>query len=414
MNTSTICDSIELATKKILAILNCKYVYSYPKTAQSFPFKEADKLTRICRCIKDYEHANIQSIQNSDIPIQIDENTLKQLKTIITCIESLVQSTRKEMATSICKLLEYSPANHLPVYVTHMSTRYTFDEMIANNAYLRLYDFNKRADSTDVLNKVQQIAIKYKNTKFGKLLSNFNMSEHSYILQNCRFIFAYKNIYTNMFIIMPVVYEMYTTIDNCINASFDNIHPQLVSLIHTTCLEIENICGEQLSTVGGEVQNFNVYIEYEEVNKNLFKAFLKLASLAKELEYLTEIIVNTNQTQLLNTFWHLISLSIYGKVLFTLYSPQFQQFISKHTSHTLFVNNCVYSHAFGEVANMLHVKHESLRGYIQQFITNIRLISNKHQQGIYLRIPDINNHSVIITLIMGLYNQFLHETNPVT
>lgn len=411
INTTTICDTIENATKKILNVLNCNYTYSYPKTIQTFPYRITDKLNRICSCLEDYEKAQIQIVQNSELQLSINENILAQLNIIINCIDDLVKETRGKMAASICKLLENNPSRYSPIYVTNLPIKYSFDEMIANNAYIRLHDFNKMANSTEILNKVQQISVKYRNYKFARLISNFNTTEHAYILENCRFIFPSKRIYTNMFIIIPAITEMFNSIDNCINASFENIHPELFSLILSTCREIENICGEQSS---GEGNNFQLYLQYESVNRNLFKSFIKLSSLAKELEQLAQIILNTNETRLLNTFWHLVSMAIYGKVLFEIYSNEFTSFLNKYTQERLFENNCVHSNVFIQLYHMLDVKHEGLKSHLKQFVTTIKLISKKHQNGVYLRIPNIDNHTVIITLIMGIYNQFLHETKPIT
>lgn len=423
LNINPICASIKSSTDKIFNILNCKYEYNYPTSTDYFPIKEIDDLKRICVCIDDYKNAKIQSIDKSLIPIEVDSITIEQLNVVIQCLTDLIKNSRKEITSYICKLFEFDPSRQTFSYSTTIPTKYSLEEIIGYNAYLRLHDIYKQvADSPDILISLNEILNKYENLKYVKLLKSYNSQEHSYILQNCRLIFSNKSIYTNMFIIVPTVNETYQSIDNCINATFASLHPSLAAMVNEVCLHIDNMCYDSkgfgkpdTNTPPNTEINFDTYIEYNKVNHDLLKQLIKLTSLAKELEFASEVIKQTNQTQILISFWHLVSLAIYNKIIFQFYSSKFNDFIATHgVTQPLFVNNCVNSTSFLQLAYKLmtpNIIHEGFKKYFHQSLVNINNIDKQYQSGVFIRIPDIKNNVVIISMICGLYNQFLYYTD---
>lgn len=408
INATTICDNISSGTRKLNDVLTCKMIYTHPSMTHNFPIKEIDKLQRICTCIDDFKNTNIQNFDTSSVSIDVDSTYINQLISVIECIEELIYNTHKDMCLIICKLFDFDPSKHQFTYVESMPTIYTFSEMIEFNAYIRLYEIIRQANSSDILEDVKEHIEKFKSMKFYKLYYNFNITEYSYILQNCRFIFPSRNLNTNLFIIIPTITDMYKSISNCANATFEHLHPSMLALIQDACNQIENICGDDELIRGfGKDENmekFNLFIKYDKLNRDLFNAFVKLASLSKELEYIYEVVRSTNETQLLRTFWHLVSLIVYNKILYDIYSDKFSKFIG---TNQLFANNCVNADEFLKLTyKHVQIRHEGFKLYFWESIQSIKE-TTKNKPNMYLRIPDINNHVVVISLVMGLYNEFL-------
>lgn len=245
LNINPICTSIKNSTDKILNILNCKYIYNYPNSKDYFPIKEVDDLQRICVCIDNYKNAKIQSVDKSLIPIEVEKITIEQLKVVIQCLTDLIKNSRKDITSYICKLFEFDPSKQSFSYTTTIPIKYSLEDIIGYNTYIRLHDIYRQViDSPDVLTSMNELLNKYENLKYVKLLKSYNSQEHSYILQNCRFVFPEKSIYTNMFIIVPTVNETYQSIDNCINATFSSLHPSIAAMVNEVCSHIDNICYE--------------------------------------------------------------------------------------------------------------------------------------------------------------------------
>lgn len=338
-------------------------------------------------------------------PFELDEYSLNKLQSITACICDLIVTTNKELMKQVNKANEnYYDTGKRFSFVYGIQNKMTVDDLIGYTMYYKLYQYRKESENSDLSNEITEIINKNINNKYMYLFKNFNSIEHSSIEASIKVKPSLESMYSSLYIIINTIMSKYKNIETCVLSLF-TCNPKLLNLISRICENASSICR---SGNGNDEDPFKISNFTESVNTtiDICKKLIELSTLKKKLDYVTNLVINTNEMTILFVFLHTISLAVLSEIYIELRSDEFEKYVEKFTKNKLIVNNCVHVNTMKSIYDdcvSSRLKHDFIKNKITREIYNIQ--SNDEM---YMKMCDMNNDvSVIVAIIV--YSAFLDE-----